>query len=55
MTAKTKQTPTDTEARLLKEIKRLKALNTDLNKEIHSINKWRKAVEDKIGAVNYED
>lgn len=38
-------------AELQKKYKTHEAQLTDLNRELHDINKWRRAVEDKIGAI----
>lgn len=38
--------------KLQKKIKVMDAQIADLNKELHDFNKWRLAVEDKIGALD---
>ena len=55
MTVKDKTTEDTTAgmeiAKLKKQVKRYEAQLKDLNRELHDINKWRLAVEDKIGAI----
>lgn len=55
MTVKDKTTEDTTAgmeiAKLKKQVKRYEAQLKDLNRELHDINKWRMAVEDKIGAI----
>lgn len=55
MTVKDKTTEDTTAgmeiAKLKKQVKRYEAQLKDLNRELHDINKWRMAVEDKIGVI----